>query len=459
MKNLTLAIALMLLVPMAAEAQKIGLLKTLKSTSKNVVAEQGRGQTYRTAARKAASDATLLPRHEQTYYYEDGEWVEDGTFELEYDSRGKVVQQTESYGDGATMTTCEYDENGMETSKIVAEDDGEGNFVNSSMLLKQYDGRVTSLTTSSLEYTWQDGDWQMISAGRTWRRDVSRDSKENVTAVSLSTYYNGDFEETYRSSIGYGDDGKATIWKYEELGYDATTGTFTMNPVYTFSNIEWKNTNGQIVNFETTDFFVGDNRISAATVTDEEDGAEQQLTASYEENGNYTYRLTCSNPVFDGTCYYTVDDSNGSYTMYAESANDTNCDGIIDEQDEVYTEKVVVKYDEHGNITEETSYDDGSIASALKYEYVYGNADSDYPTEQIHYEYDADADEYVPFIKVVSTDFIDVTDSIRTIDAASASHTSVYNMQGIRLGDNAENLPSGLYIVRNGGHTSKILKK
>lgn len=459
MRNFTLIAALMLLTPTMVTAQKTSLFKSKTLTNKSAVAKQGVKQAPAMAAKKASGGNLVLPCHEETFYYDDGEWFADGTYELSYDKQGNVVKQVESYDDGATQTTYEYNNNGMEVTRTIAQDDGEGNFVNSTLLKKEYDEKVSSLVTSSMEYTWNNNDWQLISAGRTWKRDVSRNDDENVTGVSLSTYYNGDFDETYRSSLTYDSNGAASTWKYEELAYDEATGGFAMQPIYTMKNIKWANTNGQIVNFEMDEFFTGDNRVAAATVIDEEDQIEGQLTATYEDNGNYTYHLVTDTPASEGTCYYTIDDANGSFTKYSVSASDTNSDGRIDSQDETYSDKYTVEYDEHGNIVAEASYEDGEITFAMKYEYEYGNANSDYPTQQIHYEYDIEADEYLPLIKVVSSDYIDVTNSISTIEAANNTKTTIYNLQGMSLNRTYNNLPAGIYIVRNGNKTSKILKK
>lgn len=459
MKHFTLTLALIAFVATAAMAQKPLFRHAMHTASKSIVIKQDQRKTPLLKTKKAANSTNIRPQHEETFYYEDEEWLADGTYDYTYDKVGNIVKAIEAFEDGATQTIYEYNENGMETSKTTTTDDGSGNFENTSLLTKEYDSKVPSLVTSSLEYAWNETGWQMISAGRTWKRDVSRDNNGNVTGVSLSVYYQGVFDECYRSTLTYGDDGKAATWKYEELMYDEESASLTWQAVYSMKDIVWNNTNGQIVNFEMEDFFSGDNRIASATVIDEEEAIEYHVSAAYEDNGCYSYTVTSDNPVTKGTFSYTITDENGSYIQQAESQEDTNYDGIIDYQDETYTEKMEATYDGHGNIVFEGSYEDDEIASALKYEYTYGEADTDYPSEQIHYEYDPDTDEYVPFIKVVSSDFIDVRNSIRSINTSSTDATSVYNLQGMRLADVADQLPAGIYIVRNGQQTHKIVKR
>lgn len=459
MKHSTLTLALISLISMSAVAQKPFFSRTKKADGKSIVIKQDKQKAPMLQMKKSAGNAMIRPQHEESFYYEDEEWLEDGTYDYSYDKAGNVLTASEAFEDGTTMIYYEYNENGMETSKTTTTDDGSGNFENSSLLTKEYDGKVTNLITTSLEYSWDESDWQMISAGRTYKREVSRDDNGNVTGVSLSVYFQGVFDECYRSTLTYGDDGKAATWKYEELSYDEESGSLIWKSVYSMKDIVWQNTNGQIVNFEMEDFFVGDNRIASATVIDEEDDIEYHVSATYEDDGNYSYTVTSEIHPSKGTFSYTISDENGSYIQLAESQEDTNGDGIIDSQDELYIEKLEVNYDEHGNITSETSYEDDEIMSALKYEYTYDVADTDYPSEQIHYEYDSEADEYVPFIKVVSTDFVDVRNSIRNIDTTATGTTSIYNLQGLRLANTTDQLPAGIYIVRNGQQSSKVVKR
>lgn len=95
----------------------------------------------------------------------------------------------------------------------------------------------------------------------------------------------------------------------------------------------------------------------------------------------------------------------------------------------------------------------------LKYEYKYKDG-CDYPEEQIHYQWNPDTEEYEPFLKVVATDFHDVTNSIKDgLQADGNVENAVYNVQGVKMGSSLDNLPSGLYIVKSAGKTSKVFKK
>lgn len=458
MRNSTLLAALMVLASSTTMAQ---------TQPKNRIFKQLKNQTEQEAKQKAGSHrsplkssatALTLPLHEDTYVYEDGEWFDDATYDMTYNKQGKTLSLLTTYEGEESLTQYTYNEDGNVTEEINSNGDGSGEYVKSSRLTKAYDSKVSNFVVESMEYLW-DEDWTLTNAGRTWKRNVNRNENGNVTGVSVMTYYDGDFEESQRTSLTYNEEGQADTWKSEELTYDYSTGDFAWKGLYTMTNIEWENTDGQIVADEMEEFFTGNNRVSTATVVDEEEGIEGQLGVEYEDDGGYTYGLSVEEPLAYGQCTLSYTDANGSYTIVTWSRSDDNGDGRLDSQDARTKDVVTVKMDEHGNMVSEEETEDGELVYGVKYEYKY-DEDSDYPTEQIHYEYDFDEADYVPFMKVVSSDFVDVTTGVKAIsEAKSDTTTSIYNMQGVMMGTSSNQLPAGLYIKKMGEKTVKVVRK
>lgn len=458
MKHFTLSVIALTLIPTFGIAQSKLMRVGSNKQGVSVVDKKARRAAAIERMRKATPSAIMLPLHEDTYVYEDGEWADDATYDLTYDTKGNVLTMLTDYEGEQSKTVYAYNDDGnvIEQTELVG--DGEGGFVNNARLTKEYDSKVKSLVTKSMEYTW-DNDWTLTNAGHTWLRDVNRDDAGNVMGISIKTYYDGDFEESQRTALTYSSDGKASTWKAEELSLDSSTGDFVWQGTYSMSNMTWQNTDGQIVAYDMEDFFKGDNRIKTAVVTDEEENIQYNVEATYFDNGNYTYSIASENPLTEGVFTYTINDENGSYTQSAVSREDTNYDAMLGDDDETTSDRYLVEKDEHGNVTLEAQYEDDELVYAAKYEYTY-NSSSDYPAEQIYYEYDLDEEDFVPFLKVVSSNYVDVTLDIKAVSTNNeGQQTEVYSIDGTRIATSVGNLPSGIYIVKSNGQSSKIVRK
>jgi len=443
----------MLLVPTAGIAQRWHQSMAKKQAQDCFMAQQGRKQAPVMAAKRSAETSFMLPTHEQTYLYEDGEWMDDTTYDLTYDKNGNVLTQTETNETDVTKTVYEYDANNMETSETVYKGYTGGELENSSRLLKAYDNKVTNFIVLSEEYTWTD-DWTLINAGRTYKKEVTRNDAGAVTATTLQDYYDDEYMTLEGSAITYGEDGKATLWESKRTSNYGGLITYI-----SLDEIVWDRTDGQIVTLNYDDFFSGNNRIASAIYSDTEGGVDAQVEATYGENGAYTYYMQPEG--YDQRDVYirTADDDNGSYTLVANYYFDKNGDGEYTDDEIDFSDKTVITYDEHGNMTSELYYSDDELYSGMKYEYTY-NADSDYPAEAIHYEYNEDTGEFEPMLKVISTGFINVTTGIKTINGNSDAATqAVYNLQGVKVAASASQLPAGIYIVKNGNQTKKMAVK
>lgn len=417
-----------------------------------------RPKMMRSFAQGTQGSPIMLPGQETVYVYDGAEWLEDSKYTYKYDTSGKTLSLV--VDDGVTQTKSEYEYNadGMETSEITSVAEDGGDFMYSGKLQKEYDKVVGDFVVSSLEYAWNEGDWAIANMGRTWKRDVARDANGNVTGVLVNTYHADKFEETMRTTITYNAEGKADTWKYEELTYDGVSEP-AMEEFYTLKEMEWENTDGQIVTMDLKDFYTGDNRLKRAVVIEPGDVNTGVITAEYKENGDYSYLF-----------YYTVDknadkysmtytDANGSYIEESVYYEDLNADGAVSEDEMMGGMTAKVEFDEHRNVVSEAVYEGDEMMDGMKYEYKYLPG-CDYPSEQIYYVWNPDISDYEPFMKVVGTDFSDVTASVTGVEAdASEEGTAVYNTQGVKLGTSAGNLPAGLYIVRSGSKAVKVVKK
>lgn len=458
MKNFTLIALALLAVSTSASAQRFFRHNALHgnyiSSDPRIMKEEvSRPDKKLAPMRKALS----LPTTEQTYLYEDGEWVEDASYAYTYDAKGNILTMIEEYDGEQTKTAYEYNENGKQTLETTLIGDGNGGFENSTMLTQAYDEKVPSLVVSSLEYTWNDPDWTMISAGRTWKRDVNRNSAGNVLGVGLNSYYNGDFELIQQTTLEYGDDAKPATWKKEELSYTGND-EYAMEEAYNLSEMTWHATDGQVVTMDLEGFHTGNNLLSHAIVTEPEYGQTGIIDATYTDDGGYVVTYSYTEPLGKDVMTLTYDDANGSYTLTTNYYEDVDEDGVIDDEPQEST-LVTVVYDEHGNMTQEDSYLDDEHDSGIKYEYTYREG-SDYPQQQIYSEYNPETDEYEPFMKIVSGDYTDVTDCINTLDnAPESAEMAFYGVDGAKVGKSLSGAKKGVYIAKMGKKAVKLIKK
>lgn len=451
MRNFTLIVLALLAASTTTSAQSRFNPKKFQNTLKLNTEKTPSSSILKLSAKSRASQsALLLPTHEEAFSYEDGEWVAYSTYEIAYDSNGNVLTETEEMDGEYTKTVNTWNSDGMIASKTVSySDDGE-TFTDNDKIVYTYDEKVKNLITESAEYYWQNEAWTLVSAGKTYKRIVKRNASGNVTSMELQTYYSGAYEAMYLTTTTYGSDGKPATIKFEELDSEDGT-TYAMTESGTLTDIVWQNTDGQIVCYDSNDLFTDSNRIKIANITYDGETVGN-ISVSYDDLGGY-----------EATAIYTGEDSqkavmkltytdqNGSYTYENQLYEG-------DDETPSESEKYVCEYDSHHNCTLEESYLDGELDYAVKTDYTYTDG-SDYPSQQIQSEYDSETGEYTPAFKVVSSDYKDVT-SVKNISADDANAPeTVYTTSGIRVANNSSQLPRGLYIVKKGAKTTKLLRR
>jgi len=415
-------------------------------------------KALRVSASRQAKAALLRPAGETVYYYDAGEWVEDSRYTYEYDSKGNVTTEVLGYETDKIKTVYGYDADGRKISEQTSYSSEDGPYENTEKKEYAYDPIVKDFIVENSYYSWADGQWNLDgSQGTTWIKNVKRNADSKVTGVAVKTYFQNQYSDLSNTYIEYGADGKAKSWRYDELYYDGVTEA--MEEYYTLSDLKWHETDGQIVARDIEELFVGNNRLTSATVTEPEYGVTGTLTGEYQDNGDYSVTSYYMQENEADVLRVTHTDGNGSYIEYQDYYIDANADYVLDDEELDISAQYEVVYDECGYLVQESFTEDGMLMEGAKYEYRYMDG-CDYPVEQIHYTWNPDIEDYEPFLKVVATDFRDVTNSIKDgIQADGNVETAVYNVQGVKMGSSVDSLPSGLYIVKSAGKTTKVLKK
>lgn len=406
------------------------------------------------------TESLMMPKHEEEWNYEEAEWFKSGDYYYTHDTNGNVLKNTYVDEISSTETTFTYNENNNVVSQIeLYSEDGEP-FENSSKRTMEYDPIATNTITNSQSYSWDGTDWLLVSDGHTFKRVITRNDAGNIIGVEVYSYFMNEYHLQHRSTITYNSENVAETWKYEELGY-TSTGDLVMNEVYTLIDMKWQKTDGQIMTLnELSDFFTGSsNQLAEATAT-YAGNVTGYITASYQDNGSYTYRyLYTTAPCAAETYTHTITDANGSYVETIVAYEDMNEDGLLTIEELVMEEDLTVTKDQYGRVIEEVATADGELMFSAKYEFTYNEEYGSYPVEQLYSEYDFDVEDFVPFLKIVATDFYDVAGVEDIIIDNSSEVKSIYNLQGVNVGTEMDNLPAGVYIINQGGKVSKIVKR
>lgn len=399
----------------------------------------------------------MMPAQEEEWLYEEGEWVKYGDYYYTYDNRGNKIRNIYKDGGYYLATDISYNENNLFDYQIESESNDGVNYENVSKRVIEYDYFVTNTIIDSRSYQWNNDNWALQSDGHTYKRVITRNEKKLITSVEIYTYFMDEYHLQMRSTITYNGDGLAEEWKYEELGYNKDK-ELVMQEVHNLKDMQWYTTDGQILVLDdVTAFFApGHNRLKKATAY-QGDTKLYKIEATYKENGDYNYSILYENPMAELVFTHTLTGSNGSYTNNTVAREDINNDGRYSGKDEIkIMQELNVTYDQYGRIINETLTSFDEIMFASKYEYTYSNEYGSYPTEQVFYDYDFDSEKYVPFLKIIGKDFIDIVAVNNPTTDRHNAPDAIYNINGMRLNTTTEELPAGIYIIRKDGVTSKV---
>lgn len=411
-------------------------------------------------------DATYRPHVQKIYSYDDGNWAQESTYTFQYDQAGRVVCLDIDEEDGIQRTESTYDANGMLLTEVNSVSvDGGKTFTPDSKRVQTYDKVLPQLTLTKDRYTWNADDNEWIATYDAFRREITRDADGNVTSLTLSVPYMGEFDATQRITNTFDPVTKqALTFKLEEQDENGEWNTSQY-----LRDLVWEQTNGQLVD-QFDNWREYGNLVKSATISevDETTGetvdfgkvnvtyshsADNQL--NFREEINYTDELSRS------VTELNYNDQYGSYTNNYYDLEDVNGDGVLTDDEKTYEESAVVSVDEHGNVVKEEGYmlnDEGTTEQSYgtKYEYTYDPAHSDAAKEIVISEYDYDAGKYAPTMKIVTESFTSDVTSVGGIKAGMVDDSNVvYNMQGMKT----NGMEKGISIVKRNGKTIKILKK
>lgn len=488
MKKFTLLVSLLLCTAsVTAQVSQKSIRTRLKAPKSVVTGKISAQQLKKKISGKRKTAAALpiwMPESEKFYIYEDGEWLLMASSSLTYDKAGNPLTVTMDEDGWLTRNTYAYDSNNMMISNIEENDEsGSGEeWLYSTKTTKTYDPVVTDFVTSVMEYEWDDVESNWGPGNKQSKKyEVTRDDKGRVTSLEISAYfsYTDSWDIVSRVDITYdAATGKAVTYSYRQADeYDPDTQKTVLGAPTVYKNIEWENTNGQILS-EFDELLLGDNRFKKADVYygagegedgDAEFGGHFEVTY-VEGKADFVCTGISADRMEKEVHTYTTTDENGSFVEEIAYYMDENEDGEFTD-DECVRESLIMEYDKLGNCTLEEyrgqeepgapyeiiggsrttyTYDDstGAVKEALQEEYSVEYDENDEPL----------SGQYVPMGKIVYEDFKDVT-AIESVMNDSQGTKAIYNLHGVAVGVSTDNLPAGIYIVKKGSKAYKMIKR
>lgn len=444
MRKSTLSIALILCFSAAANAQ------TPKFSTKSFVSAD--------KPKKEAREPHLIakPQHE-TVYAPDGNdgWTKDYENTYTFDERGNILTLVTDDGKSLTKVESTYDEKGQLLTETTYRTNGGAEYEPRMKKEYSYDPEVFDLATSFVFSTISNGEWTPFP-GSCYKRVVERNADGNITSVTKQVLgYDGNYADQSKIVFTFGEGEK------QPSGYEyliANNGEFSTYTKYT--DMVWDSFTPPLANAYSLSWFMNGNFLKSATVEDDTYG-DITLTATADDTGDFeVWNVYAGMKSQKQKLKYEKADDNGSFRFYNLVYYNTN--GNEATEDDLYSGTTMyVDYDVWGNelVYEERQVsqlglENAQITDGVKNKFVYGGPHGEV-SEAVTYSFDANEGKYVRSAKVVSDDFTDVMVGIKKVNADSkTAPCGVYNMQGMKLGEDTRNLPKGIYIV-NG---KKILK-
>lgn len=415
-------------------------------------------------AAKAAEAAPLwMAETQKSFGWNGDEWELMETYDIKYDTKGQKTVQTVTDAEGfVTREQYTWNENGQLATRLSqVDEEGEGDFVDSSSLSREYDSRVTSFITFNDQKAFYNGEWV---PSNNYKQKITRNEAGNVTQMERAVFFNGIYDPTYRLNITYGEDGKAVTIEESDLTYDYATSEYQWVVSSKYTDIVWEETDGQILRVgDIEDLFLGNNRIKSAKLDIE--GTVADLSVTYlglDFKAVMSYFDEEEEAEVVSTIRYekAYPDSYVEYGLY-EVSIDTTTELIAEEETlykEVIRERYVYSIDDL-ILLEQVEYGDGDyfeIESKIEGVIEYDD-EKDQLLSWTVSEYDYDTEEMIPAFRAEYSDYTDVTSSgVNNIAEEDANApVSYYNLQGQRI----ENPSSGILIRVKGNKSEKVLIK
>lgn len=385
-----------------------------------------------------------------SYYASGNTWYEDETTLITYYEDGYVRTETQQ----GIIITAYYDDMHRVSKMTAAMEE------TPDQTLMTYTFSYDPIVPNALVKTVVSMSVMGTTMSETIGADVVRDASGNITNVDIYDLPpTGKKEYESKMTVEYGSDGKAN--KITTAYYDDGAVEYTQ----TYSDIIWENTDGQIFSTEMNDdgyesgLFWGANRIKSCKVTDDElPGVTLDVNATYHSSG-YKTDVTMGGETMLSIDYTKVDEY-GSYDCveYSVDLEINDKTGALEKEDEE-TETTTYRVDSYGLVLEETEhyeyYEPGKQAETY---YMVGHVDYNsefgYPEEYWTEEgYNDNAKHKVD--RMVFSDYEFYASGVKDVEASgSESPAEYYDLHGVRV----DNPGKGIYIMRRGGKTSKVMR-
>ena len=354
-----------------------------------------------------------------------------------------------------------------------------------------------------LSYSYDEATKKWINPKEKNRLSFTRNSQNNITEVNKKDIF---------------DDGTITIDKLYNT-YDKS-GTKLTNMVTTWysssdgetwynrkaSDLVWYKTNGQVYDLNKVCYLSlkldedNDNLLKSGNIyilTSDGTGVRNIYTLknTYDGKGGYVREAESYFKDLERTKKTVSDDGTEHYIN--ESYEDYNGDGTYSSNEIVQKRETVIKtingrrlqdwfkswsynedgieksrykltstHDEHGNNTiyeDFWSYDQGKtwVKGRLgeRHTYEYDEATGEMLSD-LYERYNTETQQYEKHSKYMYSQIEDVATAVDLPSADnSEAPTAVYNLQGVYMGTTTNQLPAGIYIIKQGGKTYKTLKR
>lgn len=401
-----------------------------------------------------AAEAGVWQPGEITYFVHDGnDWSEQYAQNMTYYPNGVVETLTQE----DVLMKFEYDDLWRPVRVVASAVDDPGTTIMTYSF--EYDTVVTtamvkvevSINVMGMDFSEAEG------------LDVIRNADGNVVRVEEYVFRGGESvsvgggKHVYSIlEMEYGSDGEVSTMLVSE--FDDSGLVYA----YEVSDIEWENTDGQILsvgvdeNNLASGLFVGANRIKSGVITDTEDPENtMSVNVDYFDDG-FDAVMKIGDMIGERT-EYRFTDALGSF-----HCNDYNADFDVDDSGELvvssyFTCDYTHTVDKFGLVLENTlKYEDWEEGmTAYEIESTIGTVEYDdefgYPVEYTTEEYDDE--ELYPVSRAVYSDYEYYTSGVGEKLAGDADMPAeYYDLNGMRV----QNPSKGIYIVRQG---SKVVKK
>ncbi len=413
------------------------------------------------APKRSEGEVEYLPKTQIEYTYVNSRWVKSGTYTFTYNELG--LPTTIDYDDGESLLRTERTytaDNQLATETTSVSEDNGATFTPSEKKEQTYDPILPQLTLTKDKYIWLNDAWQPNYDS--FHRTVVRNADNNVASLSLAVPYMGNFEETLRITNTFNAATKqAETFQLDELQEDDTWGRTQL-----LRNLEWKETNGQLV--DQYDLWMNyGNKLQSGTIADSDPTTGEIIDFGfitidyYGDHNNYVETIDYTDVLSRSVTSVETTDNYGSYDYIYRYYEDTNDDHQLDSTEMTGYSRETVTYDAHSNVTLDEQYEldsdtgEEELIAAIRYDYTYDAAHGDKEKELKMSEYDYDKKRFTPTMKISTTEYVAIASGIHSVKADDSETSAVYNLQGVKS-NNASG--KGIYIVKKNGKFIKVAR-